>query len=268
MWNRRNQLWALVVIQWLIGSVAAASDGVIEINHASALSGGVTPGDAPGYPVTLSQGGSYRLTGNLNSPIATGAIVIEAAMVTLDLGGFMVASTNVCSGYPPSSCAVSGGAAGIIAETFAGFAVVRNGGVRGMGGSCIDLRGSSSEVDQVRALGCGVDGISMLQGGASRVTRSFAGANLRQGIDVTDGSTVEDSEVRANGQAGIHVAGTRLPVQIARNRVFDHNPGFGLNLFGTTVKPIVTRNILSGNQQNFGGLFTSFGDNLCHNVFC
>ena len=31
-----------------------ASDGVIEINQASAIAGGVTPGDTAGFPVTLT----------------------------------------------------------------------------------------------------------------------------------------------------------------------------------------------------------------------
>ena len=44
-------------------SVAWAVDGVIEINQHRALAGGVTAGDTAGFPVTLSQRGSYRLTG-------------------------------------------------------------------------------------------------------------------------------------------------------------------------------------------------------------
>ena len=40
-----------------------AVEGVIDINQARALAGGVTPGDTPGFPVTVSQSGSYRLTG-------------------------------------------------------------------------------------------------------------------------------------------------------------------------------------------------------------
>jgi hypothetical protein len=39
---------------------AAAVDGVIEINQAKALAGGVTPGDTAGFPVALSAPGSYR----------------------------------------------------------------------------------------------------------------------------------------------------------------------------------------------------------------
>lgn len=46
---------------------ALAAEGVIQINQARALAGGVTPGDEPGFPVTISQPGSYRLTGNLTT---------------------------------------------------------------------------------------------------------------------------------------------------------------------------------------------------------
>ena len=37
---------------------AYAVDGVIEINQARALAGGVTPGDTAGFPVTISVSGS------------------------------------------------------------------------------------------------------------------------------------------------------------------------------------------------------------------
>ena len=46
---------------------AGAVDGVIEINQAKALAGGVTPSDTPGFPVSIDTAGSYRLTGNLRA---------------------------------------------------------------------------------------------------------------------------------------------------------------------------------------------------------
>jgi hypothetical protein len=77
-----------------MGIVAALStslyavDGVVLINQSQALAGNITPGDAPGFPVTISQSGSYRLTGNLIIPDAnTTAIQITAENVTLDLNG-------------------------------------------------------------------------------------------------------------------------------------------------------------------------------------
>ncbi|MFT7775817.1 hypothetical protein [Roseateles sp.] len=78
---------------------AGAQAQVITIDQNKALAGGVTPGDAPGFPVTISQPGSYRLTGNLNVPSHNyGAIqVTTEGGVTLDLGGFVVRGTR-CSG--------------------------------------------------------------------------------------------------------------------------------------------------------------------------
>jgi hypothetical protein len=44
----------------LILAAAPASAAVIVITHQKALAGNVTPGDATGYPVTLSRPGSYE----------------------------------------------------------------------------------------------------------------------------------------------------------------------------------------------------------------
>ena len=73
-------------------SSAWAVDGVVLINQASALAGNVTPGDTPGFPVTISQPGSYRLAGNLTVPDAnTTAIEVTATgQVTVDLNGFVI----------------------------------------------------------------------------------------------------------------------------------------------------------------------------------
>src|SRR5271156_5439677 len=67
MQGNRTRLLAMAgaLTAWL-AAPAWAVDGVIEINQASAKAGGVTPGDTPLFPVTLSQPGSYRLTGNLD----------------------------------------------------------------------------------------------------------------------------------------------------------------------------------------------------------
>jgi len=92
-----NHRWrlpaALLPLLLMIGAAgpAFAVDGVIEINHAKAVAGGVTPGDGPGYPVTISEWGSYRLTGNLYPSPSQDAIDIPAEHVTLDLNGFTIA---------------------------------------------------------------------------------------------------------------------------------------------------------------------------------
>ncbi len=80
---------------------AQAGDGVIEINHAAALAGGVTSYDDPGYPVTIVPGASYRLTSDLrvsseNLDVIEGYVPTilgfpsSNGTITLDLNGFSV----------------------------------------------------------------------------------------------------------------------------------------------------------------------------------
>ena len=85
---------------------ASAVDGVIEINHASALAGGVTAPDLPNYPVTLAGPGSFRLTGALAPPAGQHAIVITGSHVTLDLNGFSIRVRRFSSSrrLPRSRC--------------------------------------------------------------------------------------------------------------------------------------------------------------------
>ena len=79
-----------VCLSWL-ASPALAVDGVVEINQARAEAGGVTATDTPGFPVTIDQSGSYRLTGNLTvSSATTEAIEVRDDRVTIDLNGFSI----------------------------------------------------------------------------------------------------------------------------------------------------------------------------------
>src|ERR1022692_224651 len=87
-----------------------AVDGVVLISQVQALAGNVTPGDAPGFPVTISVPGSYRLSGNLTVPDQnTTAIQIAADNVTIDLNGFSILGPTVCTGTPAvTSCGPKG----------------------------------------------------------------------------------------------------------------------------------------------------------------
>ncbi len=114
---------------------AAADDGVIELNQARALAGGVTPGDAPGFPVTLAESGSYRLTSNLTNPADVSWIELTANGVSLDLGGFALLGPTTCTGVlPPTyvTCASFGSAFGILGTTAGNR--IRNGTIDGTRG--------------------------------------------------------------------------------------------------------------------------------------
>jgi parallel beta-helix repeat protein len=83
----------MVTMSGARGADATATDGVVLIDQARALAGNVTPGDTPGFPVTISEPGSYRLASNLTViPDRTAGILIAADNVTIDLGGFSIGS--------------------------------------------------------------------------------------------------------------------------------------------------------------------------------
>lgn len=85
---------------------ALAVDGVILIDQNKALAGNVTPGDTAGYPVIISQPGSYRLSGNLTVPDgALAAVQITANDVTLDLNGFTIRGSGI---FPTALLGISG----------------------------------------------------------------------------------------------------------------------------------------------------------------
>src|SRR5262245_56442078 len=128
--------WSIVG-SMLLATPALAVDGVIEINQVAVFAGGITPGDTPGFPATLSQAGSYRLTGNLdvtkmqngnpqpNSENVT-AILVAADDVQIDLNGFAIIGPVTCSGNP-TTCTPSSGTGSGIEDQGVHRVTVRNG---------------------------------------------------------------------------------------------------------------------------------------------
>lgn len=138
----------------LVPHPATATEGVLEINHACAVGGGCFGGDGAGYPVTIDEPGSYRLTGNLTPPdINTSAIEISVNDVTLDLAGFaIIFPGNGCvsqANCPQGSGdGVSGGRRTAIRN-----GIIKNAGRRGISLSDIAI------VERIRVDGCGENGI-------------------------------------------------------------------------------------------------------------
>jgi parallel beta-helix repeat protein len=81
-----------------MASQASAADGRIAINQSKAQAGKITPGDAAGFPVTLTRSGSYLLTSNLTISDNQDGIVIAANGVTIDLNGFRITGTGLGTG--------------------------------------------------------------------------------------------------------------------------------------------------------------------------
>jgi Periplasmic copper-binding protein (NosD) len=80
----------LAALAALAPCVAHALDGEVLIDQAKVTAGGVTPADTPGFPVTISRSGKYKLTGNLAVPAGTDGFVVTADNVTIDFNGFRI----------------------------------------------------------------------------------------------------------------------------------------------------------------------------------
>jgi hypothetical protein len=158
----------LLLFVLLFVSPALATDGVLEISQACAMQTGCFVGDLPGFPVSITQSGSYRLTSNLEiDSNGLNGIEIASGDVTLDLSGFSVNG--------PSIASLATG----IKATGDGV-VVRNGGVSGFLNGITLLDKSSVEKIVVGT------------------TESQAGA-LDYGIRVGKMSMVKDSSVYLPG---------------------------------------------------------------------
>lgn len=273
-------LWAGTFL--CFATAASAVDGVIEINQAAAAAGGITPGDTPGFPVTLDRAGSYRLTGNLDvrgepTPQNVSAIVALSDSITIDLNGFEIVGPAVCSGNPPATqitCMPFGTGAGILHQGNATI-TVRNGTVRGMGGIGMDL-GSNALVEEVRATLNGDDGIRVQSD--SIVTKCIASANADEGISFDgSGSVAVNNVANRNGGSGIAAGqdltatgnsasenfGSGILVTIANGTIVGNsaskNKEFGLSASATTG---YTNNVFNGNLVNVQGGF-EMPPNVC-----
>jgi parallel beta-helix repeat protein len=238
----------------LVGS-AHAVDGVIEINQARVTAGGVTPGDTPGFPVTLSEPGSYRLTGNLVMPDTnTTGIEITASHITIDLNGFGILGPVICSGRP-INCSATGSGRGISSSSGTSNIEVINGIVRGMGGHGIDLiTSNNAHVERVRITSNGSGGI--LAGDGSTVTGNTANFNRGNGI-FTLSSTVTGNTASFNGLTGI---------LISRNSILTGNTASFNGFDGIFVGD---GNTVVGNTASFNnnrGIFAGAGNTVTGNT--
>ncbi len=172
-----------------------AADGVVEINHLTALAGGVSGDlalDPPGYPVTITSSGSYRVTSHMPVPDAnTDGIVVTALRTSIDLGGFEIRGPNR---KPTRAADCTAPGTGIGVRSLLSVRVW-NGRVSGMGSSGLAL-GSSSRIENVQATeNCG-NGLA--PGPDSSVLGAVALRNDANGIEVGLASRVQDSVSDSN----------------------------------------------------------------------
>ncbi len=261
-----------------LAAVAHAGNGVVEINAVRAAAGGVTPGDQPGLPVTLTIPGSYRLTGNLHTDDANKTVIlVQSVDVSLDLNGFEISGPANCSGLPAQACSGVGNGIGIASSGFVQVAV-RNGTVRGMGSSGLSLW--EARVEGVRSIGNGGYGILVWFGlvrDCVVVSNRFAGAQVLHG-------NVARSQARANGMGGLVVGEADLG-GVASASSSSGNGGAGLRGFRSVIvgnssaqnvgaaldfdqRGGFVSNVLSGPVPVVTGSPVPMGRNVCNGVIC
>ena len=260
----KRTICALVAVA--LGSLIAprtalAVDGQIAITQARAMAGGVTPGDAPGFPVSINLPGSYVLSSGLTVPDAnTTAIEINADHVTVDLNGFAILGPTDCSGGTDPVCE-------------RGFRLRRLDSCRSLQHHCpwrhdprhgtrwrFSPRGfaprrvfASSQQWQQRR-----DGDQQRRYGGSVVQHNTVQRNGAYGIALGRG-VVADNTVNANGFFGIS-----LDVGIVRNNFVNRNNMRHDFCFDV----LYIGNVMFENQDNqvIGG--HNGGQNLCGSAAC
>jgi len=231
----QSRQMVLLVAFTALAIPAYAVDGVVLINQNAALAGNITPCDAPGFPVTISVAGSYRLSGNLTVPDEnTTAILITAENVAIDLNGFSILGPTVCSGFPVA-CTPTGSGTGVFGSSDLKNITVLNGDIRGMGRRGIFLQGAGHRIKEVRASNNGSDGIVAF----GIVQSCSANSNGRSGV-VTSGSVIDSVAI------GNHGEGLELINQsgIAVNNLLISNDGNG-----TSGQATFTGNFALGNGK-------------------
>lgn len=251
----------LLVVATLLASATLPTQG--------AGGGPILISEPKQFPITISQPGSYQLSGNLTVPdVDTTAIEIASDNVTIDLNGFSIIGPFVCS---DSSCASPGSGYGIVTAALqANYSniTVRNGTIQGMGKGGIFLDGIGVVVEDMHVAGIAYFGI-FVQGQNALVRHNNivmpcnpvnAGALTGIGIGA-QGFLISDNIVTGCGQ-GTGVGNVAaISGSVIRNVV--SNLRFGLFLSSNDG---YRENVLENQLNVLGGI--NFGQNLCGTAAC
>jgi hypothetical protein len=215
--RRTLALLAVAALAWPAGSWA--DDGVLEIDQ-TCVAAGCFPGDTAGFPVQITESGSYLLTSNLVVLGEDDGVSISADDVSFDLGGFSIAGPVTCDigQAQPVSCPQSGGRGIVVAGD---GSLVRNGVVRGFGGqigiddppACVAVDGAAV-IEDLAVSDCSVLGIAVTGNGTVR--RTTVAKSAEGGIAVGTDSLVTGNLVHDVNGAGIAARGTVSGNSISR----------------------------------------------------
>lgn len=273
----------LVLILLALASVSAfAVDGVVLLNQSVALAG-MGGCDTPGFPITICNAGSYKLSGNLTVADAnTDVIDVRADNVTVDLNGFTISGPVTCTKDtipPPCSAGGTGiGVSGLLIvgkiATFYANVTVLNGVVRGMGSTGVLLRGEGSRAEGVHVESNHDDGLNVL-GLVTKCTAvsnggngiygdivSYSSSSWNGGVGIRSNGVVSNNYVSVNGGDGIRSSG-----EVSYN-VVGFNQGWGIVGDTGPLSVGIIGNNINANSAGAVKDTVNMGHNLCNGALC
>lgn len=180
--------------------IAPASAQVV-ITQTKAIAGNVTPGDSPGFPVTLTQPGAYVLGSNLSVPANAVGIGVNNNNIDIDLKGFTITGNGV-------------GGWGIASPY--GEGSIHDGTITQFRNSGIYLRGTSWTIVNMKITRNGGPGVDGSGSAAMEVRGSLISGNGNHGILTGDAAFILNNRITQNGRIGVrcfeacHVEGNVL----------------------------------------------------------
>ena len=246
-------LVAFFCLPLVIGTAIAAP---VVITQAIANAGGVTPGDGPGFPVTISQPGSYRLGSNLDVTAAKNGILVTTSDVTIDLDGFRI------SGGPAGGVATNA-VTGILGQS--DRLTVKNGTIGGFRNRGIDtFTHAYLVVENMRIVNNRYFGI-YAPGFVARIQNNTVATNQGDGVLCGPGCHAEGNVISTNGDRGLAIRrGMALGNTIVSNGSFGIL-SLGLEIVGIGNNTLIDNN--SGGPQ-IDGITVSLEPNACGNTTC
>lgn len=214
-----RSLFVLALLYLLVAPAAFAVDGVLEINQASVDAAG-------GFPLTISQAGSYRLTSSLTVPSGENGIEATVDDVWLDLNGFSLIGPGSCTATigvdDKLESVICSGTLGIGLD---GVAAVSNGTIRGFSTGITGVSGRPIEIDRMVV----TENFRGLSGGTAAAVRITDSRFTVHGADgatcqtVVGTTIVRNSTFERNATRGLYLA-----AGLASHSSFHQNGGEGI----------------------------------------
>ena len=224
-------------------SPAAALDGEVLIDQTRAGTGGITPADDPGFPVTINRLGKYKLTSNLSVPPGSDAFLITADNVTIDFNGFRI----------------TGGRFGINAADADGLTVM-NGTIASFSNHGVRAR-AFAVIQDMQVVSNGNMGVRLNNNG--RVIRSTISGNTSINVYCNSRCLISNNVITASEtETGIGLF-TAAGGHLVLGNVIANNAIFGIYAEGVTG---YANNTLTGN--NSGGAQINGAVNPVHPNYC